>query len=211
MAYFLAIAGGASSLGAIGLASLVGTASTGTAISSLSGAAATNATLAWLGGGSLAAGGFGMTGGAVVLGGLILGPGLLISGFLMSEKADKAKAEVDIFASKVKVRVAETESIRVVLRAITKRGDQIIQILQKLDGELNKIVDEVNKIILKRGTNWDHYTKEEKTRIMAGIMLVKTCKVIFNTSLINEKGNLTKESKSILVSQDIIGLLEEGK
>ncbi len=33
------------------------TASTGTAISSLSGAAATNATLAWLGGGSLAAGG----------------------------------------------------------------------------------------------------------------------------------------------------------
>ena len=36
------------------------TASTGTAISSLSGAAATNATLAWLGGGSIAAGGGGM-------------------------------------------------------------------------------------------------------------------------------------------------------
>ena len=35
----------------------LGAASTGTLISSLSGAAATNATLAWLGGGSLAAGG----------------------------------------------------------------------------------------------------------------------------------------------------------
>lgn len=45
-----------------------GAASTGTAISSLSGAAATNATLAWLGGGSLAAGGGGMAAGTAVLG-----------------------------------------------------------------------------------------------------------------------------------------------
>lgn len=42
-------------------------ASTGTAISTLSGVAATNATLAWLGGGSLAAGGGGMAAGAAVL------------------------------------------------------------------------------------------------------------------------------------------------
>lgn len=49
------------------LALTVGTASTGTAISSLSGAAATSAALAWLGGGSLASGGFGMAGGALVL------------------------------------------------------------------------------------------------------------------------------------------------
>ena len=51
----------------------VGTASTGTAISSLSGVAATNATLAWLGGGTLAAGGLGMAGGAIVLGAICIG------------------------------------------------------------------------------------------------------------------------------------------
>ena len=45
-------------------------ASTGTSIASLSGAAATNATLAFFGGGSLAAGGLGMAGGTAVLGGL---------------------------------------------------------------------------------------------------------------------------------------------
>ena len=49
------------------LVASVGTASTGTAISTLSGAAATKATLAWLGGGALAAGGFGVAGGVVVL------------------------------------------------------------------------------------------------------------------------------------------------
>ena len=51
-----------------GIVTTVGTASTGTAISSLSGVAARNATLAWLGGGTLAAGGLGIAGGAIVLG-----------------------------------------------------------------------------------------------------------------------------------------------
>ena len=48
---------------AMGIATTFGVASTGTAISALSGAAATNAALAWLGGGALAAGGGGMAAG----------------------------------------------------------------------------------------------------------------------------------------------------
>jgi hypothetical protein len=53
--------------GAMSLATSVGVASTGTLIGGLSGAAAWNATLAWLGGGSLAAGGGGMALGSLVL------------------------------------------------------------------------------------------------------------------------------------------------
>jgi len=49
------------------LVATLGTASTGTAIGSLSGVAATNATLAWLGGGSIAAGGGGVAAGAAIL------------------------------------------------------------------------------------------------------------------------------------------------
>ena len=52
---------------AMWIATTFGTASTGTAISALSGAAATNAALAWLGGGVLAAGGGGMTAGSAFL------------------------------------------------------------------------------------------------------------------------------------------------
>lgn len=48
--------------------------STGTTISGLSGVAASNATLAWLGGGSIASGGFGMAGGMLALGGIVAGP-----------------------------------------------------------------------------------------------------------------------------------------
>ena len=58
----------------------LGTASTGTAIAGLSGAAATKATLAALGGGSLAVGGGGIAAGTAVLGAATLGVGLLIGG-----------------------------------------------------------------------------------------------------------------------------------
>ena len=66
-----AVVGAAGAAGAttaaVAAASAWGVAGTGTAIVELSGAAATNATLAWFGGGSLAAGGFGMGVGATVL------------------------------------------------------------------------------------------------------------------------------------------------
>ena len=52
---------------AMWVATTFGTASTGTAISALSGAAATNAALAWLGGGALAVGGGGMVAGHAFL------------------------------------------------------------------------------------------------------------------------------------------------
>jgi len=54
----------------MGGAAAFGSASTGTAISSLSGKAASNAILAWFGGGSKAVGGLGMAGGNMVLPGI---------------------------------------------------------------------------------------------------------------------------------------------
>ena len=67
----------------------VGTASTGTAISSLSGAVATNATLAWLSGGTLAAGGLGIAGGAIVLGAIGIA-GAVCAGRLYKKRSEKS-------------------------------------------------------------------------------------------------------------------------
>ena len=67
------------SYGAFGLASLIGTASTGTAIGTLSGAAANSATLAWLGFGSMA------------VGALVLPATMLVGGYVLL-KVWKGKA-----------------------------------------------------------------------------------------------------------------------
>ncbi|RYF60605.1 MAG: XRE family transcriptional regulator [Comamonadaceae bacterium] len=85
--------GGAVAYGAFTAAASLGTASTGTAIASLSGAASTNATLAFIGGGSLATGGAGVAGGTTVLAGMVAGPVALlaIGGVLMMARRNKQK------------------------------------------------------------------------------------------------------------------------
>jgi len=85
----------------------VGTASTGAAISGLTGIAATNATLAAIGGGSVAAGGAGIAGGEAVLAafgplGWIVGGTLAVgSGLLYIGKTKKAAEKMNNNAVKV--------------------------------------------------------------------------------------------------------------
>ena len=88
-------AGIGTAVGTWALISTYGAASTGTAIASLSGAAATNATLAWLGGGSLAAGGGGIAAGSAVLGGIVAIPALAITGLFSHLKANKKIKEIE--------------------------------------------------------------------------------------------------------------------
>ena len=66
------LAGMATYTGMMAAAAAWGTASTGTAISSLSGAAAYNASMAMYGGGTLAAGGGGTATGVIVVGGAVV-------------------------------------------------------------------------------------------------------------------------------------------
>lgn len=85
---------------AMGIATTFGVASTGTAISALSGAAATNAALAWIGGGALATGGGGMAAGSAFLalagplGWTIAGVSIVASGVMFFKtKNDKERLE----------------------------------------------------------------------------------------------------------------------
>jgi hypothetical protein len=87
------IAGGSLAVGSWALVGALGSASTGAAISGLSGAAATNATLAWLGGGTLAAGGAGVSGGMAMLGGIVAVPLVAIASYTTHKKANEINEE----------------------------------------------------------------------------------------------------------------------
>lgn len=74
--------------------SILGTASTGTAIGGLHGVAATNAALAWFGGGSLATGGGGMIAGKLALVNVIFLPVAVIGGVVAHMKATDISEKV---------------------------------------------------------------------------------------------------------------------
>lgn len=181
----------AGTYGAVGSAAFGAAASTGTAIAGLSGAAATNATLAWLGGGSLAAGGFGMAGGMMVLGGLVAGPALAVGGVFMASKAKEALYEAEEYYDKARAFKEQAKNICSNLSAIDERAKQIDFVLKKLDIYFKQSVAGLSAVT-SNGLNWKTYTNEEKQIVGASAQIAKTIKIILDTSLLNEKGNLQK-------------------
>lgn len=179
----LGAAGGFAAAGATTAAAMaLGTASTGTAIASLSGAAATNATLALLGGGTLAAGGGGMAAGAAALSAATLGVGLLVGGIIfsfagskMSDKADEAWNQMIKAEKNIKIICNYLIDLRTTSNEYYETLLKVNNIYKNHLNELKRIV-----IILKH-TNWDTFTPEEKlitenTVLLVGL-LYKMCKV----------------------------------
>ena len=119
--------------GAMTLATTVGVASTGTAISTLSGAAATNAMLAWFGGGSLAAGGGGMALGSMVLGGITLGPAIAIGGFVLGSEGEKVLTKARKYEAEVKAAIAKMEAAQAFADQVERRITELWEILEALN------------------------------------------------------------------------------
>jgi hypothetical protein len=130
----------AASATAYGMVGSLAAASTGTAISTLSGTAATNATLAWLGGGALAAGGGGVVAGTCVLGGVMAAPALLCTSFVMHSQAEKVETETERNIAEMDVNEAgqwlvceETNSL---IRRVNELEESTLVIATELDALL---------------------------------------------------------------------------
>ena len=134
-----ATAGALTGLGAYGSVGLLASASTGTAISALSGAAAKSATLAWLGGGSLATGGLGMAGGTMVLGGIVTGPALAITGLHLAGKGEKALTQARAFRARSDANIAAIEVMEVAVKAIITNALEVQMVLLETVKRFEKI------------------------------------------------------------------------
>lgn len=182
----LGTAGGFAASGAATAAIMaLGTASTGTAISTLSGAAATNAVLAWLGGGAIAAGGGGMALGTAILGGATLGAGLLLGGIIfnitgstLSDKADeawdqmrKAEKQIDKICSHLNQLKLLSEKYLVSLNKVNTIYRQ----------ELTQLATTVE---VYEKTDYKSFTYAEQTVLKNTVLLVKLLKVMCEVKLV---------------------------
>lgn len=177
--------------------SSIGAASTGTMISTLHGAAASNAILAWLGGGAIANGGGGMAVGAMVLGGITISAtavSLLISaGTLVSLHYGKKLTEAKEYEKEVGIAVAKLEKAWLVMDAISTRVTELRDVTEELRWRLNAQLDELELIVPQFDSkNEDHITLFTKCG-----RLVKTMVELAQTPLLDDEGNLSTESMTI--------------
>lgn len=184
-------AGGFAAAGATTAAVMaLGTASTGTAIATLSGAAATNATLAALGGGALAAGGGGMALGSAILGGATLGVGLLVGGIIfnitgsgLSEKADEAEEQMLKAEKTINLSCEFFDKLK---NTASKYKESLLVVKKKYDLVFSEVYRVVN---LSGKVDWNEFTKEEQLATKNSILLVG---LLYNMC----KVNLVKKTES---------------
>lgn len=175
-----------------GGATLLATASTGTAIASLSGVVATNATLAWFGGGSLAAGGLGVAGGVAVLGGIVAAPVLAVGGAFLAAKARKdlalAKSNVAVYQLEAKqMRAAAT-----IVEGIAKVAVQFREMLQRLDGHASEVLNDFEDLLDRRGSDYAEYEEFERRIVHRAVVFAEGLKILLEAPLLDESGALAK-------------------
>lgn len=161
---------------AMGIATTFGVASTGTAISALSGAAATNAALAWLGGGALAAGGGGMAAGNALLilagpiGWAIAGVAVLSSGLLFWKTKSEQKRLEEIFA------LISKRDIKSYELAIVELNERISRIKDETI-KLKNVIEMVKSF----GTDYNQMSESQQYELGAYVnLMVSSTQLLIN-------------------------------
>lgn len=141
----------------------LGTASTGTAIASLNGVAATNATLALLGGGTLKAGGGGIVAGTAALGATTLGVGLLVGGIIFNFAGEKLSDQAYDAWNQMLNAEKKINDICTYLVELQETSKNYYDTLSKVNAMYQYYLRRLEFIVNIQGdTNWNLFTNEEK-------------------------------------------------
>lgn len=166
-------------------------ASTGTAISSLGGAAATNATLAWLGGGSIAAGGGGMAAGSAVLGLVAATPAAFIGGITVAVIGSKQRTSAKQYAAEV---VVACEHIRTAINLMPKISERVAElwgVLERLVTSANEAIAALDALTFDPDLHGSEFLK--------ALQLVRAIREVVNTPVLDDAtGQLTDVSLKIV-------------
>lgn len=188
-----AASGALAGFGAYGAAGLVGTASTGTSLAALSGAAATKATLAWFGGGSLAAGGLGMAGGMWVLGGIVAAPVIAISSMIWAANAEKNKYNAQSYLDSVKSLAATMDSLALQYEHVRTKAIEKGNEANTLDGEWNEKMDSILATIQQNGAQASRWNEREHAALLEMVQLAESVKNIIEAPLLGDNDPLARK------------------
>lgn len=170
---------------ALWVATTFGTASTGTAISTLSGAAATKAALAWLGGGAVAAGGGGTAAGGALL--ALAGPiGWTVAGATLL-------ASIALFTkNKFENREAKNKALTSVKQntALIRGIDaQIDDLLRRTTSLRERLVQSYREALRCFGTDFLALSAPQQSQLVALVNNTKACAALLNTRIAQDAGH----------------------
>ncbi len=193
-----AIGGMLAAYGAYAGVGMLASTAGGVAIAELSGVAATNATLAWLGGGVLSVGGFGMVGGMAVLGGLVAGPALAILGAFSASKMEKKREDAKAYLSQVKAAVKKADVMIDNLRSVEKMAKLFTRQITKLDALFFSLSQEAIATMKKHNYDTSRYNQKEKDQLSVTVSTLFSLSAFLKVPIMDEHQKLNKKAQNAL-------------
>lgn len=181
------------------LIGLFGTASTGSSISSLSGAAAAKATMAWLGGGSIAAGGGGVALGTLVLGGLTTAPAILAGGFVLARKGAQEVADARSYEAEINMQISKVKDVLAFLDSLITRINELKSLVISLNLRANNILNMIEP------ESFDINNPGHIQLFQQAALLLKALTRVISTPVLDQEGNITAESRQVQFEYQDIG------
>ena len=169
----------------------LGAASTGTSISALSGAAATNATMAWLGGGSLASGGGGIAAGSMALNAVVAGPALLVAGMVVKGQGTKAKTQAAAAQAQIAIALAELDAFETKMRGLNTRCAEVSETLAEVTRRA------VDRLELLESEEFDPAVHTE--RFQQAMVMTKAVAELVSVSVLGDDASVNPASADIVL------------
>ncbi len=186
-------AGAVLALGSMSTVASLGTASTGTAIASLSGAAAKSATLAWFGGGSLASGGGGIALGSMTLGGIALAPLAILGAIKYSSHAQKKYTQAIDFRESVKVNIEKIDSVIAISKKLNQHIVLFCEVINGVSIRLQNASERLDQaLVQQQDQNIINRLKLEN------ILFIKALKRILEVNVLNQNNQPSTDSQRVI-------------
>ncbi|MFS0517172.1 hypothetical protein ACEYW6_20985 [Nostoc sp. UIC 10607] len=195
-----AVAASAAGSGAITLARTVGTATVSrffglwtaqVGISQLGGAAAWNATIACLGGSSMAVGG-------AVLGSITLGPALMVGGFQLAGKGEEALTKAREYEANVNVEIANIEAAQDFLLQVKRRTVELANLVCNLNNRAKSALQELEAQPFNRD--------RDASKFQEVALLIKALAEIMKIPILDHEGLLNSATLTIQAKYKTLGV-----
>ncbi|WP_432489376.1 hypothetical protein [Kineococcus sp. SYSU DK018] len=190
-------AGAGAGAGAFAGVGAFAAASTGTAISGLSGAAATSATLAALGGGSIATGGGGVAAGTVVLGSLVAAPAVIATVGVLAWQGRRQRRQQKESAEELAVAEADLTRAEQNASAVIARSRQVRTLLSDLQTEAGGHLERL-EVLIEDGDDYAAYSPAQRAQVATTVSLMTTTISVMATPLTDEDGVVSDLSGQVV-------------